>query len=298
MLINSTSLRSLYTGYSTAFQGGFTGVAPMYQRVATTVNSTTRENEYGWLGQMPRFREWIGDRQVNSLKTHGYTIKNKPFENTVGVDRDDIEDDNIGIYTPLFTELGRASASFPDELVFPFLKAGFNTTCYDGQYFFDTDHPVVDENGGETSVSNSGGGNGTPWFLLDVSRALKPVIYQSRKKFDRLGRKDQETDDNVFSRKEFVYGTDGRCNVGFGFWQMGYGSKQTLDPAAYEAARVAMGGFKGDNGRPLGIVPNLLVVPPSLEGAGKRILQSALINGGESNPWANTAELLVVPWLA
>ncbi len=298
MDLNQGNLRSLYVGYSTAFQGGFSGVSPMYERVATVVNSTTAENEYGWLGQMPRFREWIGDRHVNSLKTHGYSIKNKPFEQTVGVDRDAIEDDNIGVYTPLFSELGRSAASFPDELVFPFLKAGFATTCYDGQYFFDTDHPVIAEDGSTVSVSNSGGGAGTPWFLLDTSRALKPVIYQSRKRFDRLVRKDQDTDENVFNRKEFVYGTDGRCNVGFGFWQMGYGSKQTLDAAAYEAGRAAMGGFKGDGGRPLGIVPNLLVVPPSLEGAGKRILQSQLVNGGESNPWAGTAELLVVPWLA
>lgn len=298
MLINQASLRSLYTGYSTAFQGGFGSVSPMFERVATTVTSTTRENEYGWLGQMPRFREWIGDRHINSLKNHGYTIKNKSFEQTIGVDRDDIEDDNIGIYAPLFTELGRSAASFPDELVFPFLAGGFATKCYDGQYFFDSDHPVIDEAGAEQSVSNTGGGAGTAWYLLDVSRALKPVIYQSRKRFDQLVRKDQETDDNVFSRKEFVYGTDGRCNVGFGFWQMAYGSKQTLDAAAYAAARAAMGGFKGDGGRPLGIVPNLLVVPPSLEGAGKKILQSQLVNGGESNPWAGTAELLVVPWLA
>lgn len=298
MLINQNTLRSLYLGYSTAFAGGFGGVSPMYERIATTVNSTTAENEYGWLGQMPRFREWVGDRHVNSLKNHGYSIRNKSFEQTVGVDRDHIEDDNIGIYTPLFTELGRSAASFPDELVFPFLAAGFTTECYDGQYFFDSDHPVLGENGTVTSVSNTGGGSGTAWYLLDTTRAIKPIIYQSRKKFDRLVRKDQETDDNVFSRKEFIYGTDGRCNVGYGFWQMAYGSKQTLNATAYENARAAMASFKGDFGRPLGIVPNLLVVPPSLEGAGKRILQSVLVNGGESNPWAGTAELLVVPWLA
>lgn len=298
MLINQSNLRSLYTGFSTAFQGAFSAVKPMYERVATTVPSTTAENEYGWLGQMPRFREWIGDRHVNSIAAHGYSVRNVPFEMTVGVRRDHIEDDNIGIYAPLFQELGRASASFPDEKVFPLLKAGWTTLCYDGQNFFDTDHPVIDENGAEISVSNSGGGAGTPWFLLDTTRAIKPVIYQLRKKFDNLVRKDQETDDNVFTRAEYVYGVDGRCNVGFGFWQMAYGSKQTLNVDAYEAARAAMGAFKGDNGRPLGITPNLLVVPSTLEGAGRRILASQLVNGGESNPWAGTAELLVVPWLS
>nr|WP_295470261.1 Mu-like prophage major head subunit gpT family protein [Mesorhizobium sp.] len=82
------------------------------------------------------------------------------------------------------------------------------------------------------------------------------------------------------------------------YWQMAYGSKQTLNAANYEAARGAITGMTGDHGRPLGLVPDLLVVPPTLEGAGREILKSALVNGGESNKWANSAELLMVPWLA
>lgn len=298
MLLNSTSLRSLYTGFSAAFQGGFDGVSPSWSRVSTLVESTTRQNEYGWLGQMPRVREWIGDRQVNSLGSHTYTIRNRPFELTIGVDRDDIEDDNIGIYAPMFSEMGRAAASFPDELVWPMLGAGFSTNCYDGQFFFDTDHPVLNEAGAEISVSNTGGGAGTAWYLMDVSRALKPIIFQQRKPLTNLIRKDQETDDNVFTKKEFQYGVDGRCNVGFGFWQLAYGSRQTLNPANYGAARAAMMGMRGDFGRPLGIMPGLLVVPPSLESAAKKILNNERAANGETNEWRGTAELLVSPWLS
>ena len=109
---------------------------------------------------------------------------------------------------------------------------------------------------------------------------------------------DNPDDPNVFNRKEFQYGVDGRSNVGFGFWQFAWGSKQTLDAAHYATGRAAIMGMKGDYGKPLGLVPDLLVVPPSLEGAGRQILQSQLVNGGESNQWAGTAELLVVPWLA
>lgn len=298
MLINSATLRSLYTGFSAAFAGAFAGVAPLYTRVAMTVPSSTSQNEYGWMNALPRFREWAGDRVVNSISASGYTLRNKDFEMTIGVNRNAIEDDNVGIYTPMFAEMGRAAASFPDELIFPLLTAGFTSPCYDGQYFFDTDHPVLDAAGQATSVSNSGGGAGTPWFLLDTSRMVKPLVYQARKPFNRIVRKDREEDDNVFDNKEYVYGVDGRANGGYGLWQLAYGSKQTLDAANYEAARAAMGSFKGDGGRPLGVKPNLLVVPPSLEGAGRKILQSQLVNGGESNPWAGTAELLVVPWLA
>lgn len=297
MLVNSANLRTLYTGFSTAFLGGFTGVEALYTRVAQVVPSATRVNEYGWLGQLPRIREWIGDRVVQNLATQGYTIRNRSFESTIAVNRDDIEDDNLGIYSPLFTEFGRQSATFPDELVWSLLLAGFSTNCFDGQFFFDTDHPVLDAVGNTQSYANTDGGSGAPWFLMDTTRAIKPIIYQSRRPFE-LTRMDANTDEVVFNRKEYRYGTDGRCNVGFGFPQLAWGSKQTLDAAHYEAARVGLATMKGDYGRPLGIKGNLLVVPPQLEGAARKILNNALTTGGETNQWAGTAEVLVVPWLA
>lgn len=298
MDINAQTLQSAYRGFSAAFQSGLNEATSQASQIATTVPSTTRENEYGWLGKFPRFREWVGDRVINSLAKHGYTIRNKPFELTVEVDRDDFEDDNLGIYTPLFRDLGMASATFPDELVWPLIKNGFSETCYDGQNFFDTDHPVIDENGNEVSVANTDGGSGTPWFLLDVSRPLKPIIFQDRKRPNKLVRMDKEDDQNVFMKKQHIYGLDGRANAGFGFWQMAWGSKQTLDPTNYEGARVSLGSLKADFGKPLAINPRLLVVPPALEGAANEIVQSKLVNGGETNKWAGTAKVLVANWLA
>jgi len=57
-------------------------------------------------------------------------------------------------------------------------------------------------------------------------------------------------------------------------------------------------GMKGDHGRPLGIMPNVLVVPPSLRENGLEILNAERDSGGATNVWRGTAELLVVPWLA
>jgi phage major head subunit gpT-like protein len=299
MDINTTTLRSANVGFSAAFARGLGGATSLYTRVATVVPSTTRSQEYGWLGKAPRFREWIGDRVINAMAKHGYTLTNRSFENTIGVDRDDFEDDNLGVYSPLFEELGSAASTFPDELVWALLKLGFTTKCYDGQFFFDTDHPVIAEDGQTVlSVANTDGGAGAGWYLMDVSRPLKPLIFQSRKPFTNLVRMDKEDDANVFDRKEFQYGIDGRCQVGFGFWQQIWGSKQTLDATRYEAGRVALGEMKGDHGRPLGIQPRLLVVPPSLEGAARAIVGNQLTTGGETNKWYGTAEVLVVPWLA
>lgn len=297
MIINQANLRSLFIGFKTAFQNGLGQAPSQYQRIVTEVPSSTAEEDYGWLGKIPNVREWVGERVINNIATSGYKIRNKPFELTISVDRDHIEDDNLGMYGPLFTEMGRSTAAHPDQLVFGFLKSGFATACYDGQSFFDTDHPVLDEAGVEQSVANTDGGSGSPWFLIDASRVLKPIIFQRRKPWQFIA-KDQATDDNVFHAKQYVYGSDARYNVGFGFWQFAWGSKQPLNATNYATARAALTGMKGDFGRPLGVMPNLLIVPPTLESAGRKLLNSEYGLAGETNEWKGTAELLVVPWLA
>ena len=297
MIISQASLDALRTGFNTAFKGGLGLATPQKDRVAMTIRSTTASNTYGWLNQMPGMREWIGARVIQNLAESAYVITNRHFEETVGVDRNDIEDDNLGQYAMLMTRLGEAVAAFPEQLVWDLLKAGFSTNCYDGQFFFDTDHPIVLADGSTSTFANTDGGAGTPWFLMCTNQSVKPVIYQERKPATFVS-KDKETDDNVFSQRRYVYGADLRCNVGYGLPQMAWGSKQTLDATAYGTARAALMAMKGDGARPLGLVPNLLVVPPALESAGRKLLNSEYGTGGITNEWKDTAELLVVPWLA
>ncbi len=297
MLVNAANLDSLRVGFSRAFQNGLSQSPSMHERVATVIRATQKEQKYGWLGKMPNVRKWIGPRAVQNLQQHDYSIKEEPWELTFGVDKDDIETDNLGTYATMFTELGMSAEAHRQLLVFNLLQAGFSTDCYDGQYFFDTDHPVLDKDGNETSVAHTDGGSGTPWFLIDTNRALKPIILQERKGFDFVAM-DDHTNPNVFMNKEFVYGTDARMQAGFGFWQFAWGSKQPLNATNYAAARSALKSMKGDYGRPLGIMPNLLVVPPTLESAGRKLLNSENASGGETNEWKGSAELLEVPWLA
>jgi phage major head subunit gpT-like protein len=297
MLVNAANLADLRVGFSTAFQAGLAQTPSQWQRVATRFTSTTRKNKYGWLGDVPGMRKWIGPRQIKGLNQYDYEIENEPYEETICVDRDDVEDDNLGIYTPRFAAMGKAVGASKDMLVFAALKAGFGNLCYDDQFFFDTDHPVLDESGAPQSVANTDGGAGTPWFLIDSKQPINPVILQIRKEAQFVT-KDQPTDDRVFMNKEFVYGADGRWAAGYGFWQWCWGSKQTLDATHYATARAALGSMKGDYGRPIGITPDLLVVPPALESAARKIVNSELASGGETNEWKGTAELLVVPWLA
>lgn len=298
MIVNRHNLNTLYVAFSAAFASALSAgeAQALYTQIATVVPSTTRSNEYGWLGKIPGMREWIGDRVVHGLMAHGYSIRNKPYELTVGVDRDDVEDDNLGIYTPLMSEMGSSAAIHPDQLSFSLLAAGTSTPCYDGQNFFDTDHPVLAADGSETTQSNDLGGGGTPWYLLCTNRALKPLIFQ-RRQAPKFVSMDTETDEGVFSKKEFRYGVDGRHNVGFGFWQMAIRSAQTLDATNLQAAFTAMEGRLGDHGQPLNIKPNLLVVPSTLRWKALELLQTQRNAAGADNIMKDAADLLVSPYL-
>lgn len=294
MIINKQNLTALFTGVKTAFNTGFRSATPLWQKVATSVPSTTGTEEYAWLGQFPRLREWIGDRLIKNMADHGYSIKNKPFESTVAIPRDNIEDDTYGVYNPLYEELGYAALTHPDELVFGLLADAFTTKCFDGQFFCDTDHPVGNEDSGITSVSNMQAGASAPWFLLDASRPLKPLIFQQRKAYN-LQAMTKEDDENVFMRREYIYGVDARCNVGFGLWQQAFGSKAALDATNFNSARAAMESLKSDEGRPLRIKPTLLVVGPSNRAAAEALIGTETLAAGGKNPLYQAVEILVVP---
>lgn len=151
MLINAQTLRGIYVGFNTLFNKVFQAQKPIYEQIATVTPSTTDTETYAWLGDIPGMREWIGDREIQNLSASDYTIKNKDFELTVGVPRNAIEDDKIGVYNPSVQMLGQSAAMHPDKLVFALLGNGFTEKCYDGQPFFSDSHKVNKKN-----VSNKG----------------------------------------------------------------------------------------------------------------------------------------------
>lgn len=292
MIVNQATLQSIYRGFQVIFNQAIQNAKPDYERIATIVPSSVKEEEYKWLGKVPRMREWIGDRVVHNLAAYGYAIKNKPFEATVGVDREDIEDDSLGVYNPLIQALGQSAVMHPNDLIFALLLAGFTSFCYDGQYFFDEDHqdgdgpiqsnkgvaaldsdpystaraqmmslkdehgnslnivpnllvvaPANDKKGREILLAERLANGATnvnkdtaellvvpalsasplAWFLLDTTKPVKPLIFQQRKKAEFVAL-DNPSDQNVFMRKEFLYGVDSRDNAGYGLWQLAYGS--------------------------------------------------------------------------
>lgn len=151
MLINASNLTAIFINLKTTFNKAFDAAPTLWEKTTMRVQSTGAQNDYAWLSRFPRMRKWIGDKVIKSLEAYKYTVVNDDWEATIEVDRNDIEDDQIGIYGPQAQEAGWSAKQLPDEIDAELKNNAFATQCYDGQYFYDTDHPVKG-----ASVSNKG----------------------------------------------------------------------------------------------------------------------------------------------
>lgn len=146
----------LSKGLLTQFMDGYTNAPVVWDSVATKVDSSARSETYAWLGAVPRMREMEGERIPAKLKEYGYTLVNKTYEASIEVKDADVKDDQTGKYGPLARSIGESARLFPDELIFgTLLPNGATELCYDGQYFFDTDHPIGDTGSTQSNKGTS-----------------------------------------------------------------------------------------------------------------------------------------------
>jgi phage major head subunit gpT-like protein len=110
MIVNAESVSLAFKGFKTVFRDAYMSAPANADKIAMTVPSGSRDETYGWLGAFPAMREWVGPRHIKNLEAHGFTIKNRKFESTLEIARDDIADDRLGIFKPMFSEMGQAAS--------------------------------------------------------------------------------------------------------------------------------------------------------------------------------------------
>jgi phage major head subunit gpT-like protein len=151
MLVNKATIAAVFLTLKTTFNNAFDAAPSQWAQTAMLVPSGSSQNDYTWLSKFPMMRKWIGDKVLKALEAFKYTVVNDDWEATVEVDRNDIEDDNLGIYAPQAQMAGYSARQLPDIIVSGLKNNAFANLCYDGQYFYDTDHSVAG-----ASVTNHG----------------------------------------------------------------------------------------------------------------------------------------------
>ncbi len=124
------------------FFGAFddTMAASYLNELAMRVDSNKAFEQYGWLGTAPAMREWKGGRQLQQPNAFEWALYNKKFESSIRLSIDDIERDQTSQFDIYAASLGQRAAENPILLLSDLLIASETSVCFDGQYFFDTDH--------------------------------------------------------------------------------------------------------------------------------------------------------------
>ena len=144
MLVTKPAIQALMTTFSTLYRSAYDETPEWSDDIVTTLTSNTKTQTYGWMTRILKMRRWVGPRRLQNLNTQVYTLSNETYENTIGIDVNDIEDDNLGVYSPIFSEVGRTSRKWKDQVVKELLQAGETSKAvgFDGKPLFATDHDI------------------------------------------------------------------------------------------------------------------------------------------------------------
>lgn len=245
MIITSATLDALRTDFSLVYKTAYNNTPVWYLELATDIPSKSKSNTYGWIAQQLRLKKWIGPRTSTNLAEHSYQLFNHPFQETVEVDKYDIEDDNLGVYSAqALPELAQAAKKHPDQLITSGLFYS-NPKVFDGKTLFATDHPTFAKNAADAQTYKN------DWTL-------------------------------------------------------------PLTPDNFNTVWSNAASFTGEDGQPLMVLPNKLVVPPQLKLKAEQITKSSTIlqaiqnvaasenvgAAGVDNMLKGWAEPLILPELA
>jgi len=108
--------------------------------ISNLFTSNQASEDYKFLGFSPAMREWIAGRQAKGLRGNEFSIINKHYEATLEVARRDLRRDKTSQIQARVEEFADRAATHWASLLSTLLINAESTVCYDGQFFFDTDH--------------------------------------------------------------------------------------------------------------------------------------------------------------
>ena len=236
MLVNGSAIRAVFTGLSTQFHNALQAVPTDYLDTTMTVASTGSGVDYAWLSRFPKMRQWVGDKHIKQLKLGNYYVKNLDWETTIGVDRNDIEDDQLGIYNAQAQMAGQSAGELYGDIITDLKNNAFTGLGMDGVPYYSDSHTLTNADGVSSTYDNK--------LTAALSAASLSAVTSS-----------------------------------------------------YGAARIMVMGFKDEEGQPLGLIPDLLEVPPALEAVALIIANADKLADDSPNPYRGTCRVKVNPRL-
>ena len=113
MNITAANLDALFKTFQTKFteaqkaaQARQTPNDLLVDDIAVSFIGSGSSTQHSWLNQLKGIHEWVNQRVIKQIELGKLTVVNRDFENTVTVSRNEIEDDQYGVYAPLIGMMG------------------------------------------------------------------------------------------------------------------------------------------------------------------------------------------------
>lgn len=171
------------------FFSRFDAVPTIYQDLCTRIPSTSKSEDFRFLGQVPRMRVFGAGRIAQGVGAYRYTVDNEKYEATIEVDRDEKSDDQLGQINIRIAEMATAAATHKDELLADLLEnggtSGYNS--YDAVTYFNDSHSLGDSGAMDNNLSLNVTTPSDP-TTAEMKTAVQAMIQQLRSFKDDKGR--------------------------------------------------------------------------------------------------------------
>ena len=188
-MITPANLRLFTTNANVRMGQAFKAKTKLFPAFANVEPVSGKFWTSGWTGQLQKMRVWLGRRVTHESYPQTYTVEMLPFENSLSIDRFDLDDAIIPIYYRQLSQLAEKAAMNEDFQLRNYIEGtGFYTggrqTGPDGVNQFATNHPVDvydstkgtyinDFTGGGQAVTYPKAGGGTT--SVTVGGAISPA---------------------------------------------------------------------------------------------------------------------------
>jgi len=144
MEITQGNLESVFTGLKATFNQAVAATEDdQINRLMEVVPSSAGTEQYPIATLLGDLEEVLDEVTITSIGAFVQSVPNRTFARIVQVKRDDVADDNIGVYRPGVRQLGRRAALYPLRLAAEALLAGFTDEWIDATTVYSTDHEWV-----------------------------------------------------------------------------------------------------------------------------------------------------------
>jgi phage major head subunit gpT-like protein len=126
-------------------------IGSVWREIATEVPSNSSQVAHAWTGMLQKARQWVGPRVVMQASPETYIVINRRYEHTLGIDKDDLMDDHLGVYYRQLPDQVRQIRRHPDYWIRDLIEGagtfasgqpGNPQNGFDGLTNWNTAHPI------------------------------------------------------------------------------------------------------------------------------------------------------------